>query len=76
MWPVIFMGFVEIAEDEGRGDSVKRAKPIEWYFQLESESPEPTDEDEESIYTYQGHETGRERCGIISIETLIGTGIL
>ena len=53
----VFTLFVKFAEDERR-DNVKKAK-YSWYVTLESESPVPTDEDEESIYTVQGNETGK-----------------
>ncbi|XP_058804901.1 E3 ubiquitin-protein ligase Mdm2-like [Phymastichus coffea] len=43
-------------DEDNRGADVKKAR-YSWYVTLESESPVPTDEDEESIYTEQGHET-------------------
>jgi hypothetical protein len=42
----------------GPGGSVSKAPRYDYHIVLESESEQPTDEDEESVHSIQGKETG------------------
>lgn len=67
---------VSFSEDEERLSNVKRAR-YAWHVILESESPQPTssDEDDESIHSIQGVETGENVFFIHNIPILFNLNL-
>lgn len=55
--------FCDFADKADSADEASTKKPrletSSYYYILDSESPIPTSEDEESIYSFQGFETGQ-----------------